>query len=179
MAVKTGQVSVKDAPRGRGPYGICATPAGDVWWCSLAGSFIARIDRKTGDSIVVEPPTRDQGARRVWSDSQGRIWVSEWNSGNLSMHDPRRRAGGSGSCPATEPKPYAVYVDERDIVWVSDFGGNAAVSFDPRSEKFERYAFPRESANVRQILGRAGRGVVARKRHRTHHRHPHRVAPRW
>ena len=31
---------------------------------------------------------RSQGARRVWSDSQGRIWVSEWLSGNVSMHDP-------------------------------------------------------------------------------------------
>ena len=29
-----------------------------------------------------------QGARRVWSDSQSRIWVSEWLSGNVSMHDP-------------------------------------------------------------------------------------------
>jgi len=84
---KTGKLTAKDAPRGR-PYGICATPAGEIWWCSLAGSFIARIDRRTGDSIVVEPPTKDQGARRVWSDSGGRIWVAEWHSGNLSVHDP-------------------------------------------------------------------------------------------
>ncbi|HSJ99507.1 MAG TPA: lyase, partial [Myxococcota bacterium] len=33
-----GRMMVRDAPRGRGPYGICATPAGDVWYCSLAGS---------------------------------------------------------------------------------------------------------------------------------------------
>ena len=65
LVVKTATVSVRAAPRGRGPYGICATPAGDIWWCSLAGSYIARIDRKTGDSTVVEPPTKDQGARRV------------------------------------------------------------------------------------------------------------------
>src|SRR4051812_22491889 len=64
VAVKTGEVAVRQAPRGRGPYGICATPSGDVWWSSLAGSFIARIDRKSGDSHVVEPPTRNQGARR-------------------------------------------------------------------------------------------------------------------
>ena len=95
VAVKSGQVSVRDAPGGRGPYGICSTPHGDVWWCSLAGSFIARIDRKTGDSVLVQPPTRGQGARRVWSDSQGRIWVSEWLSGNLSMHNPLEKTGKS------------------------------------------------------------------------------------
>jgi virginiamycin B lyase len=156
VAVKTGQVSVKQAPRGRGPYGICTTPTGDVWWCSLAGSFIARIDSSTGDSAVVEPPTPNQGARRVWSDSKGRIWVSEWNSGNLSVHDQAARSWRQWKLPGDNPKPYAVYVDERDTPWVSDFGGNAMFAFNERDEKFERLAMPRASAHVRQILGRPG-----------------------
>jgi virginiamycin B lyase len=154
LAVKDGTVSVREAPRGRGPYGICATPAGDVWWCSLAGSFIARIDRRSGDSVVVEPPTRNQGARRVWSDSRGRIWVSEWNSGQVSVHDPHANSWKQWKLPGDSPKPYAVYVDERDRVWVSDFGGNAVFAFDAPTEKFERYPMPRDNANVRQILGR-------------------------
>lgn len=156
LAMRTGAVTVRQAPRGRGPYGICTTPAGDVWWCSLAGSFIAQVDRRTGDSRVVEPPTPGQGARRVWSDSRGRIWVSEWNSGQISMHDPAAGGWRAWKMPGDQPRVYAVYVDERDIVWASDFGGNAVWSFDPRSGKFERHALPRESANVRQILGRKG-----------------------
>lgn len=160
VALKSGQVTVKAAPHGRGPYGICATPAGEVWWCSLAGSFIARIDRRSGESAVVEPPTPGQGARRVWSDSRGRIWVSEWNSGNLSMHDPAATATASRwrtwKLPGNKPQAYAVYVDERDVVWVSEWTGNAVLSFDPRTEKFERYPMLRENANIRQILGRPG-----------------------
>ncbi|MDB5880974.1 MAG: Twin-arginine translocation pathway signal [Ramlibacter sp.] len=156
VTAKSGQVSVKEAPRGRGPYGICATPAGEIWWCSLAGSFIAHIDRRTGESTIVEPPTRDQGARRIWSDSKGRLWVSEWNSGNLSMHDPAAHSWRQWKVPGADPKPYAVYVDDHDIAWVSDFGSNAVFSFDPRTEKFERFAFPREGAGVREIQGRPG-----------------------
>ena len=156
VALKTGTVSVKDAPRGRGPYGICTTPAGEVWWCSLAGSFIARIDRRSGDSVIVEPPTKGQGARRVWSDSRGRIWVSEWNSGQLSVHDPAANSWRAWKLPGDKPRCYAVYVDERDQVWASDFGGNAVFRFDPGSERFERFAFPRDAVNVRQILGRPG-----------------------
>lgn len=160
LTVKIGSISVKDAPRGRGPYGICATPAGDIWWCSLAGSFIARIDRRTGGSTVVEPPTRNQGARRVWSDSHGRIWVSEWNSGNLSVHDPAAKTAAQSwrawKLPGDAPRCYAVYVDERDIVWASDFGGNAVWRFDPTSERFERFGFPRQNTDIRQILGRPG-----------------------
>ena len=153
---RSGRIEVRDAPRGRGPYGICATPSGDVWWCSLAGSFIAQIDRRSGESRIVEPPTKAQGARRVWSDSRGRLWVSEWNSGQVSVHDPATRAWRSWRLPGTSPQPYAVYVDERDAVWLSDFGANAVLRFDPRSERFEAFALPRPGAAVRQILGRAG-----------------------
>ena len=49
LAVKTGEVTARQSPRGHGPYGICATPAGDVWYCSLAQSFIAKLDLRSGD----------------------------------------------------------------------------------------------------------------------------------
>lgn len=156
LVPRTGAIDVKPAPRGRGPYGICATPKGEVWWCSLAGSFIARVDRRSGESVVVEPPTPGQGARRVWSDGHGRIWVSEWLSGQLSMHDPAAKSWRAWRVPGANPQPYAVYVDDRDQVWVSDFGGNAVWHFDPAREAFERFGFPREAAGVRQILGRRG-----------------------
>ena len=77
-----------DAPRGRGPYGITATPGGEVWYASLAGNHIARIDPANREATVVDPPTAGQGARRVWSDSSGRLWVSEWNAGQVGVHDP-------------------------------------------------------------------------------------------
>jgi virginiamycin B lyase len=72
------------------------------------------------------------------------------------MHDPAANSWRAWRVPGDNPKVYAVYVDERDTVWASDFGGNVTWAFDPRSEKFERHAMPRDSANVRQILGRKG-----------------------
>jgi len=156
LALKSATVTVKNAPRGRGPYGICTTPSGEVWWCSLAGSFIARIDRSSGNSVVVEPPHKNQGARRIWSDSHGRLWVSEWLSGHLSVHDPAAKTWRSWKLPGPQPRPYAVYVDDRDHVWVSDFGANAVLRFDPASERFEAIQLPRAGAAVRQILGRHG-----------------------
>jgi virginiamycin B lyase len=152
----TGQMQVWDAPRGRGPYGIATTPDGAVYYASLAGSHIARIDPDTGAATVIEPPTKGQGARRVWSDSQGRIWVSEWNSGNVSAFDPRANSWKTWKLPGDKPRTYAVYVDERDMVWLSDWGANAIVRFDPATEKFEVFPSDRPGANVRQILGRPG-----------------------
>ena len=62
----------------------------------------------------------------------------------------------SWKLPGENPLAYAVYVDEHDKVWLSDFGGNALVRFDPETEKFDVQRHPRPEANVRQILGRAG-----------------------
>jgi len=144
-------------PEGRGPYGIAATPDGEVYYVSLAGSHLARINRETGEATIIEPPTPQQGARRVWADSQGNLWVSEWNSGQLSRYDPRTGQWRSWRPEGERPRVYAVYVDERDIVWASDFGGNATLSFDPRTERWSRYPGSDDNAQVRQILGTRGR----------------------
>ena len=81
LDLRVGEVKVNDAPRGRGPYGIATTPSGDVYYTSLAGNHLAHVDLDSKAAAVIEPPTRSQGARRVWSDSMGRLWVSEWNAG--------------------------------------------------------------------------------------------------
>jgi streptogramin lyase len=92
-----------------------------IWFYVLLFCFStgqARIDRRTGESIAVEPPAPRTVARAA--------------------------------------RCYAAWVDERDTVWASDFGGNTVRSLDAAGEKFERFGFPREAAGVRQILGRAG-----------------------
>ena len=153
---KTGKVEVFEAPRGRGPYGICTAPDGSVYYASLAGSHIAHIDTKTGKATAIEPPTPKQGARRVWADSQSRIWVSEWNSGQVSMYDSKTNKWRAWKLPGDNPQAYAVYVDKRDIVWLSDFGANAIVRFDPKTEQFKAIPLPSRGSAVRQILGRPG-----------------------
>jgi virginiamycin B lyase len=153
---RTGEVKVWDAPRGRGPYGIATTPDGHVYYASLAGSHIARIDPETGAATVIEPPTKGQGARRVWPDSKGRIWVSEWNSGNVSRYDPAAGGWKTWRLPGASPRAYAVYVDDQDKVWLSEWSANAMVRFDPETERFEVFPSDRRAARVRQILGRPG-----------------------
>src|SRR5206468_6918124 len=153
---KSGDMTVYNAPRGVGPYGITVTPKGEVWYASLAGNYIARIDPKGGQATVVEPPTPRQGARRVWSDSKGRIWVSEWNAGQVAVYDPASDTWRSWRLPGDRPQAYAVYVDDKDTVWLSDFGANAIVRFDPATETFKSFPSDRDDADVRQLLGRSG-----------------------
>jgi len=154
----TGDMQVFDAPRGRGPYGITATPDGTVYFAALASSYVGRIDPQTREVTILEPPTGNQGARRVWSDSQGRIWVSEWNVGQVAAYNPADNSWREWQLPESRARAqaYAVYVDDQDIVWLSDFTANAIVRFDPNSEEFTLYELPSPNSAVRQILGRPG-----------------------
>jgi len=150
----SGDMRVWKAPRGAGPYGICTTPTGDVYFASLAGNFIAQVNLESGAATVIEPPTPKQGARRVWSDSHGRIWVSYWNTGQVAVFDPASSSWLEWALPGTA-RTYAVWVDSGDRVWLSDWSTNSLVRFDPVSERFESPAAG-ATAGVREIMGRAG-----------------------
>ena len=149
-----------EAPRGRGPYGIAATPDGDVYFVSLAGSYLGKIEPEDDGErfriVELDPPTPGAGTRRVWSDSNGVLWVSEWNAGQVGRYDPATGEWQEWRLPGDAPQAYAVYIDERDDVWLSDFGANALVRFDPDTEEFVSLPLPDAGAAVRQILGRPG-----------------------
>jgi virginiamycin B lyase len=151
----TGDMKVWKSPRGAGPYGICTTPAGDVYFASLAGSFIARVDLDSGAATVIQPPTSRQGARRVWSDSHGRIWVSYWNTGQVGAYDPSSSSWREWKLPGAA-RAYAVWVDSEDRVWLSDWSTNSIVRFDPSTERFTTFTPDGSAPSVRQIMGRPG-----------------------
>lgn len=151
----TGDMKVWRAPRGTGPYGIATTPAGEVYYASLAGSHIARIDVETGAATPIAPPTADQGARRVWPDSKGNVWVSYWNTGQVARYTPATNTWREWKLPGAA-HAYSVWVDPGDRVWITDWSINAIVRFDPETETFTPYRSDRAHANVREMQGRAG-----------------------
>ena len=176
LDTRTGAVTVFDSPRGAGPYGIATCPDGSVYYASLANSFIGKINIETGAVEVIEPPTARQGARRVWCDTRSNVWVSEWNIGWLAVYRPAPTGPPTErgttvpaatelpfapgwtqwKLPGTNPMAYAVYVDESNIVWATDFGANALVRFDPQTQTFTSLPYAAPNAAVRQLLGRPG-----------------------
>jgi len=152
----TGKVEAWKAPKGAGPYGITTAPNGEVWYASLAGDHIAKIDTVSGDALVVPPPKPGVGPRRIWSDSKGMLWVSFWHTGEVARYDPNAKAWKVWALPKSGAGCYAVYVDEGDKVWLTDFLANAIVRFDPVTEKFDSFPSNRRGASVRQLLGRKG-----------------------
>ncbi|HUC62435.1 MAG TPA: lyase [Alphaproteobacteria bacterium] len=152
----TGGMRVFPAPRGHGPYGIAVAPEGVPFFASLAGNYLGRIDPNTGTVSVIEPPTRDQGARRVACDGAGGVWISEWNGAAIARYDPKAGTWQTWRIPGAAPRPYALYIDETGAVWTSDWGGNAIWRFEPRAHLFAKFALPRAHAEIREMAGRKG-----------------------
>ncbi len=153
---KTGKHESWKSPR-RGSYGITVTPSNEVWYVALSGDHLGKIDKATGNVMIVEPHKKGAGPRRVWSDSKGILWVSFWHSGEVGRYDPAAKTWKTWLLPNNPGAGcYAVYVDEQDKVWLTDFMTNAIVRFDPATEKFESFASDKRGASVRQMLGRPG-----------------------
>jgi len=72
------------------------------------------------------------------------------------MYNPSTNQWREWKLPGSRPMAYAVYVDDQDIVWLSDFGSNTLVRFDPSAETFTPLPLSSPNSNLRQILGRPG-----------------------
>jgi len=140
-----GVMQIFETPRGRGPYGMATAPDGTVYFASLAGGYLGRIDSADGSITVLAPPTPNSGVRRVWADSLGRLWISQYNAGQLARYDPETGAWSEWRLPGEQPRPYAIYVDSRNQIWLSDHalgggpgagGSDTLVHFDPQTETF-------------------------------------------
>ncbi|MBW3662808.1 MAG: hypothetical protein KY469_06885 [Actinobacteria bacterium] len=82
--------------------------------------------------------------------------MTEWFAGKLARFDPDTETWTEWDLPTDGAQPYAVFVDDRDLVWVTDFASDALVRFDPTTEEFTSFSFPTPGAEVRQLLGRPG-----------------------
>jgi virginiamycin B lyase len=154
----TGKIDLYDAPEGEGPYGIAVTPQDTVWYTSFACNHIAGIDPRTRQITVVDlPDPRAGGARRIWSDSKGRLWLATWGTGELLRYDPAAKSWVAYKLPGLGPRGYSTYVDERDIVWVSEFMANAILRFDPATESFISFASDRSTVQLLQMAGRGNK----------------------
>lgn len=165
LNTKTGKIDLKDAPRGRGVAGIAVTPSGELWFASVTGNYIAEINAETFEIIPAVLPKPDQGPRRLSSDSKSRIWVTETNSGNISAFETASQTWKSWKLPGDRPRPHAVYVDDADKLWLSDFSTNTIVHFDPVTEAFTSLPSDRPGAEVRQMHGRSGEVWAAESGH--------------
>jgi len=129
-----------------------------IFWSSKANVHNPMLDERARLWFTSKIRPNDNPAFcKAGSDHRSAKLTPVDNSGRqLGMYDPASNTWREWRLPGDRPQPYAVYVDDRDIVWLSDFGSNSLVRFDPGREAFDAFPLPISSASVRQLLGRPG-----------------------
>ena len=102
---KTAAMTVFDAPRGAGPYGIATTPDGQVFFASLAGNYLGRIDLGTGGVTVLEPPAPGPGPAASGATAKAACGSPAGTAVISSATTARAGAGAAGTCRARHPIP--------------------------------------------------------------------------
>ncbi len=139
LEAATGKVSVVEALGGRGPAQITMAPSGSVWFASYASNNVVRIDPVTLKQDAFAMPAGVEGPKGIAVDATGRVWVSAFRSARVARFDPRRRtwdawALGEGA------RPFAVTIDMKGGVLVTDVGRDKLLRFDAATGSSETVA---------------------------------------
>src|SRR5207247_5976 len=127
------------------PHGVIVGPDGAPWVTDGGLNAIVRVDPVTQEVKLFPLPADRPNANLNTAvfDKDGRtLWFTGQN-GVFGRLD-------------TQSGAMAVFVDDADVVWVTEWDANALVRFDPARETFVVRAHPAPNANVRQLLGRHG-----------------------
>lgn len=138
------------------PYGIDVHPLdGSVWYSSLMANRIGRIDPRTLQVQVFEPPL--VGPRRMRFAADGTLWIPGFGSGTLVALDTRTMRYRSYELPALAPEqieaPYAVGVHpDTQEVWITANMSDRVFRFLPREERFIVYPLPTRGTYQRDVV---------------------------
>ena len=126
---------------------------------SLAGTHIARIDRAAGESTVIRAADGQSGSTPRLEGHEREDLGQRVERGQGRPVRP----GDPEVARVARPGPaqiYAVYVDDEDMVWLTDFG-RAAWRFDPGDR--EVHPRPLRERSERAAAPRPARGGLGRE----------------
>ncbi|MEX0891533.1 MAG: hypothetical protein WEB88_05125 [Gemmatimonadota bacterium] len=178
-AVWTGRVPGK-------PYGIAATPDGQVWIGIYDGSHLYRVDEHQDSFTVIDvrervrsslseerlaqlPPEvrerarwiqRAAGMRRIAAAPDGSLWVAEFGRGRVSGVRPGTGEWWRIATLDQPSEPYGITVDPWGRVWFAEKGNGALVVWDRAGAQRRTLRLPVAGGTVRHMVVDAERARV-------------------
>ena len=132
---KTNLVKVADRSR---PYGIVLDKQGQPYFDLFGTNKIGTVDPKTMQAKEFVLPDPAARPRRIAMTSDGMIWYSEYTHGKVGRLNPKTGEVKEWDMPGgAQSRPYAINVDDKDRLWISETGGpvRRLVGFDSRQER--------------------------------------------
>jgi len=120
------------------PYGIIIDKSGRPWFDLFGTNKIGTIDPATMTPKEFPLPDPASRPRRIAMTSDGMIWYSDYSRGKVGRLNPKTGDVKDWDLPrGVESRPYAINVDDKDRLWISETGGpvRRLIGFDSRQER--------------------------------------------
>ena len=138
LNMTSGKVELVKFPARTNPYGILMDKEGHPWFDLFGTNKIGTIDPATmqpKEFVLPDPASRP---RRIAMTSDGMIWYSDYSRGKVGRLNPKTGDVKDWDMPGgATSRPYAINVDDKDRLWISETGGpvRRLVGFDSRQER--------------------------------------------
>jgi virginiamycin B lyase len=139
LATETGAVELISTGARTRPYGISFDSRGHAWVNLFGTNRVATVDPATFRHREIATPRDAARTRRIAHTRDDAVWYTDFAAGHIGRLDPATGNAREWLSPGGErSQPYAMLVDDRDLVWFSECARDAAhiVAFDPRAEAF-------------------------------------------
>jgi virginiamycin B lyase len=137
-------------------YSIAIDKNDNVWYTSPRTNEIGQVDAKTMKiskwTMPSTSPTKTSYPRRIEIDSDGVVWVAEFDAGKMARFDPQTRTFKEFQLPGPEPTPYGIAVAADHSVWYSSYNMDVLGRLDPKSGNVTEYPFPHSENTIREFF---------------------------
>lgn len=141
---------ITEYPIGEKPHALSLDKRGNIWVTRKVADRLARFDPGTGQVTELLLGKGSQ-PRRVAVAPDGTLWVSLYGTGKLARIDPvANRVMNEYEMPGgPNAGPYAIKVDAKGCIWVSEIQTDNVVMLNPRSEAIRVFKLPTRDSGVR------------------------------
>jgi len=135
-------------------WGIAADASDSIWFTQYAGKGsvnpggsivpggqgrIGRFDPSTMNFTFVDVPTDGSFPMRLVSDSQGKLWFTEFLGNKVGVYDPATASLSEYQVPTEQAGVADLAFDSHGRLWFTEAYARKVGSFDPVSKTFREY----------------------------------------
>lgn len=153
----SGKVTEFKAPSGGDPHTLVIDGKGIIWFTVQGGDRVGRLDTASGKMTEYRAPGGPYG---LALDRAGNVWVCLMRGNQLGRIDAKTGEVGTVDMPSgSRPRRMATAPDGS--IWVTFYGSNKLVQFDPEARKILReIPLPAGSGGGAYAVSVDGAGIV-------------------
>lgn len=134
------------------PYGLQVDDADRVYSTQMAANTLVVYDAATDEAKLYEMPAANTGPRRPAVGKDGKLWIPEWNTGQLTSFDPDKEEFKRYEIGPSALGAYDAEVDKRSgEVWVTGALSASMFLFDPETESTLEIPLPTNPGYTRHL----------------------------